>query len=111
MSFRPIRIEFTLDGAGIYHDPVEPMHLDALLYWVLIGFKSRCGVPGRDEEPTEISMPFKRWRIGGAWGWHASALFPVGQTMGPAQRGHGCPSRPYTASLSLYSPDLPSVRR
>lgn len=77
MALRPIRIEFILDGSGVYYDPAEPPHLDALLCWALAPMHTGTNEPpGRNEEPMEIPLPLGKWHMGGAWGWCASALFP-----------------------------------
>jgi len=79
MPNKPLKIAFTLDGTGLYYDPREPLHLDALLAWSLAPY--HCGggeAPSRDEEPIDIPLPLESWHIGGAWGWKASALFPDG---------------------------------
>lgn len=75
---KPIRIIFHLDGAGIYWDPNEPIHLDGVLAWCLAPYHTDGDPPGRNEEPIDIPVPLRKWRIGGQWGWHASALFPEG---------------------------------
>lgn len=78
--FRPLKITFYLDGTGIYYDFYEPIMLDALLAAALCRFHVHGEPPGRDEEPFDVPLPLKRWKIEGTWGWHASALFPDGST-------------------------------
>lgn len=78
MSVRPLRVVFHLDGSGIYYDPNEPTHLDGILAWCLAPYYTDGEPPARNEEPVEIPLPLRKWRIDGQWGWHASALFPEG---------------------------------
>jgi hypothetical protein len=81
MSLKPLKITFDLDGTGVYYDRNEPLHLDALLAWALAPFHCKRGeVPTRDSEPTDIPLPLGKWHMNGVWGWHASALFPEGET-------------------------------
>ena len=79
MSIKPLRVIFRLDGSGVCFDPCEPIHLDALLAWCLAPMHTTGEPPARDEPPQDIPLPLCKWRIGGEWGWHASALFPVGE--------------------------------
>lgn len=76
MPLKPIEIVFELDGSGLYYDPIEPLHLDALLAWCLAPFHFKGDAPARDEEPADIPLPLGRWRTDDTWGWCASALFP-----------------------------------
>jgi len=78
---RPLKITFNLDGTGIYYNPHEPMHLDALLSWALMPFHRQKGdeAPTRDSKPIDVPLPLGKWHIGGEWGWCASALFPDGE--------------------------------
>ena len=78
--FQPLKITFTLDGTGIYYDPLEPIMIDGLLAAALCRFHVHGEPPARDEEPKDIPLPLKKWNIGGEWGWHASALFPTDAT-------------------------------
>ncbi|MBI5056977.1 MAG: hypothetical protein HZB61_10225 [Nitrospirae bacterium] len=80
MSYKPMKITFHLDGTGLYYDPSEPIHLDALLAWGLAPFHCKGEPPGRDEEPFDIPLPLAKWHMNGTWGWKASALFPDGDT-------------------------------
>ncbi len=82
MSIQNLKITFHLDGTGVYYDPYEPIHLDALLAWALMPFHRQKGsqAPTRGEEPIDVPLPLDKWRIGGTWGWKASALFPEGAT-------------------------------
>jgi CRISPR type IV-associated protein Csf3 len=70
------KVTFHLDGTGIYYDPNEPIHLDALLVWALapMQFHNRC--LSRSDKPDDISIPLMRSKINGYNIWHASALFP-----------------------------------
>jgi len=78
--FRNLKITFELDGTGIYYDPCEPIMLDSLLAAAVSRWHVHGEPPARDEEPLDIPLPLKKWHIDGEWGWHASALFPVGDT-------------------------------
>lgn len=78
--FRPVKVTFTLDGTGVYYDQAEPIMLDSLLSACLCRFHVHGEPPSRDEEPFDVPLPLKRWSCNGTWGWHASALFPDGET-------------------------------
>ncbi|MGH8018660.1 MAG: hypothetical protein ACREIA_10260 [Opitutaceae bacterium] len=80
MSLRPIKVTFHLDGTGLYYDPAEPLMLDGILCAAVVRWHAHGEPPARDEAPVEIPLPLARWKRGGAWGWHASALFPDGAT-------------------------------
>lgn len=80
MSMRPLRVTFHLDGTGLYYDPAEPLMLDGILAAAAARHHVHGEPPGRDEEPFDIPLPLQRWELGGTWGWHASALFPDGET-------------------------------
>lgn len=80
MNYKPIRITFHLDGTGVYYDPTEPIHLDALLAFGIAPFHCKGEAPTRNEEPCDIPLPLEKWHIGDSWGWCASALFPDGET-------------------------------
>lgn len=80
MSLKPLKVTFYLDGTGVFFDPFEPLHLDALIGWALASFYCKGGALGRDDNPYDIPLPLSKWRIGDIWGWHASALFPEGKT-------------------------------
>lgn len=73
-----LKITFYLDGTGVYYNPVEPIHLDALMAWCLMPYHKpkNTDPPNRDEKPFEIDLPFQKWEIQNNWGWMASALFP-----------------------------------
>lgn len=80
MSYKPMKIIFHLDGTGVYYDPAEPIHLDALLAWGIAPFHCKGEAPTRDEEPFDIPLPLEKWKLNNSWGWCASALFPDGDT-------------------------------
>lgn len=82
MSLNPLKITFHLDGTGLYYDPYEPIHLDALLAWALMPFHRQKGdnPPTRESQPIDVPLPLGKWQIGNHCGWHASALFPEGDT-------------------------------
>jgi hypothetical protein len=84
--FRPLTITFHLDGTGVYCDPIEPIMLDALLAAALCRFHVHGDPPARDEEPFDVPLPLRKWQAGGAWGWHASALFPDGAATSSMQQ-------------------------
>lgn len=71
-----LQITFHLDGTGVYYDPYEPIHLDALLAWALVPFQAASKNIARSDIPDEIELPLTRWKINNFWGWKASALFP-----------------------------------
>lgn len=77
MTERNLKITFRLDGTGVYYDPTEPPMLDAIMACIRARHYVHGDPPGRDEKPDEIPIPFKKWAINGAWGYHASALFPL----------------------------------
>lgn len=74
MNFKVI---FQLDGCGTYYDPNEPIHLDALLAWILTPMQSVQRGLQRDEKPDDIRLPLLEESIGGSKVWKASALFPT----------------------------------
>jgi hypothetical protein len=69
-----------MDGSGVFFNPDEPIHLDALLSWALMPFHYKGEPPGRDDRPLDVPLPLGKWHKNGEWGWHASALFPDGET-------------------------------
>lgn len=71
------KVTFHLDGTGLYFDANEPIHLDALLAWVLAPKQNKRHLE-RSEEPSDISLPLKRYDVpeSNSWVWHASALIP-----------------------------------
>ena len=79
--FSPLRVTFRLDGSGVYYDPAEPLMLDGILAAACSIHHTHGEPPSRDEEPDDIPLPIRRWEIAGTWGWHASALFPEGDTV------------------------------
>ncbi len=81
MSLSNLKITFHLDGTGLYYDPYEPIHLDALMAWALMPFHRQKGdeAPTRNSEPIDVPLPLGKWHINGHWGWCASALFPEGE--------------------------------
>lgn len=77
--FRPLKVTFKLDGTGVYHNPADPIHLDALLsLCASIHFKQEQ--ISRADVPVDFSIPCARWKMGGTWGFRCSALFPEGPT-------------------------------
>ena len=73
------KIIFHLDGSGVYFDPNEPMHLDALLAYCLAPHHKSVGATlTRGDVPDHIPLPLMQATIRGHKIWHASALFPVG---------------------------------
>lgn len=73
------KITFCLDGTGVYYDPNEPIHLDALLAWVLAPHQGLRHVD-RSTSPGRARLPLMATRIDGHEIWRASALFPEGYT-------------------------------
>lgn len=71
-----LQIIFYLNGEGIYYDPAEPLHLDALLAWVFVGKYVKFDSIGKSDKPFDTPLPIEKWKINGYWGWKASALFP-----------------------------------
>jgi len=70
------KVIFELDGTGIYYDPNEPLHLDALLAWALAPMQTDRYDIDRSDTPDDIQIPLLRSTIHGVKVWHASALFP-----------------------------------
>jgi hypothetical protein len=70
------KVTFELDGTGIYYDPNEPPHLDALLAWALAPMQTDRRDIDRSDPPDDIKIPLLRSTIYGVKVWHASALFP-----------------------------------
>lgn len=70
------KVIFGLDGTGMYHDPYEPIHLDALIVYALAPFYNTGEPPSKEEQPMEIPLPLQKWTIGDHWGWKASVLLP-----------------------------------
>jgi len=76
-----LKVTFDLDGTGIVYCAAEPIHLDALLGYALASYHVTGPPPDRDERPTDIPLPLKRWKWRKnpkMWGWAASALIPEG---------------------------------
>jgi len=73
------KITFHLDGSGVYYDPNEPIHLDALLAWALAPHQGIRHLD-RSTKPDLVRLPLMMTEINGHKVWRASALFPVGQT-------------------------------
>lgn len=72
------RITFHLDGSGVYFDPANPIHLDALLAWCLAPMQGARRNIGRGDAPDDIQLPLLRSMVNGHAVWHASALFVAG---------------------------------
>lgn len=77
-----LKITFHLDGTGIYYDPVNPIHLDALIQWALVPMRVPVEHrnPARDEEPYYFGLPIKSEEINGERVYRASSLIPEGST-------------------------------
>jgi len=69
------KVTFNLDGCGIYYDPLDPIHLDALLAWALAPAQTDDECLMRGDTPDYIILPLNRSKINGHDVWHASALF------------------------------------
>lgn len=76
-----LKITFELDGTGIVLYPNYPIILDALMAWVVAGRDKKLKPVTRNGSPYEIMLPLKKWKKGGVWGWHASALFIEGNSI------------------------------
>lgn len=72
------KVTFHLDGTGVYYDPSEPLHLDALLAFALSKIHCKNVDITRDDTPDEIPLPLMKQHFGPEWVWCASALFPEG---------------------------------
>lgn len=73
---RCCRIIFHLDGSGIAYDPYEPLHLDALLAWVLSPMHRTTVGLSRSDVPDDIPLPVAILNVGSTWVWQASAIMP-----------------------------------
>lgn len=102
MIFKTI---FHLDGTGIYYDPWEPIHLDALICRFIAPRQGIHDHPGRDDIPTPVDLPLKRCDIGDHWIWCASALLPEGPE-GEDLQFWRCRFRSNRADLTAGSPNL-----
>lgn len=71
------KVIFQLDGAGVYVDQNEPIHLDGLLAWALTPMQSTRRGLERGDAVDDIRLPLLESTIHGVKVWHASALFPV----------------------------------
>jgi len=78
MSAPHLKITFELDGSGIYYDPAEPIHLDALMAVELATIQYGHRHLTRSDVPDDVRLPLCRRHIGDTWVWCASALFPAG---------------------------------
>lgn len=72
------KVVFNLDGAGVYYDPSEPIHLDALLSWTLAPRQRVHQHLSRDDDPKTVFLPLMRHKAESGWFWKASALLPEG---------------------------------
>ena len=72
------KVTFHLDGSGLIYDINEPLHLDALLAWVLAPRQKIHQHLGRDDIPEGVKLPLMRETIGKHWVYKASALLPEG---------------------------------
>lgn len=75
-----LKITFRLDGAGLYYDPDEPIHLDALVAWALAPIHCKTSDITRADVPEEFPMPLAQTSFNAERVWRASALFPEGVT-------------------------------
>ena len=74
------KVTFHLDGSGICYDPNEPLHLDALLAWVLAPRQKIHQHLGRDDIPEEVKLPLMKYSFDDCFVFKASALLPEGDT-------------------------------
>jgi len=98
------KITFNLDGTGVYFNPNEPVHLDALLTWVLAPRQGQRDLR-RDQIPGLVKLPLMRNHIGGEWVWAASALMPEGPAEESIQYWRKR-FRQFRAELTEGSPNL-----
>jgi len=75
------KVTFHLDGTGIYYDPYEPIHLDALLAYLLAPMQCKNRNLGRDDTPEDVRLPLLEEAVNGHTIWRASALFPEGDSV------------------------------
>ena len=73
------KVTFHLDGTGIIYNQCDPIHLDALLCWIVAPFQRAKKDLRRDDKPDDIKIPLLRSEIQGELVWHASALFTEGK--------------------------------
>ena len=73
-----MKVTFHLDGTGVYYDPNEPIHLDALLGWVIARRQNLKPIEAH-EEPEEMQLPLMQENFGEVFVWCASALFLDGR--------------------------------
>ena len=71
-----LEIIFHLNGTGVYYNPGEPIHLDALMAWVEIPKFVELDNIQKSDKPFDVPLPLEKWEINGQWVWKASALFP-----------------------------------
>lgn len=102
--FRPLKVTFRLDGTGIYHNPADPIHLDALLC-LCASLHHKENQITRGDAPEDFPIPCAKWQMGGQWGWKCSALFPEGPNGESIEylRKRFCQDR---ADLTSGSPNL-----
>jgi hypothetical protein len=74
--YNNLKITFFLNGEGLCYDPAEPLHIDALLAWLLIPYHTKLDNITKDDVPFDVSLPLEKWEMNEEWGWKASALFP-----------------------------------
>jgi len=81
-EFKPFKVTITIGSNGMYYDPNEPPHLDAIIDWCL----RPCKIE-KDEDvfekgimPKQIGLPLKVATIKGLRVFHASAFFPEGKS-------------------------------
>jgi hypothetical protein len=74
------KITFNLDGTGVYINPTDPIHIDALLSWVMTPLKIEKDkrIFDRDSVPDKIPIPITMGEINGHRIFCASALSPEG---------------------------------
>ncbi|GBL46271.1 hypothetical protein SFMTTN_2084 [Sulfuriferula multivorans] len=75
-----LKITITLDGTGLYYDPSEPIHIDALIAWALAPIQATQRNLSRDDLPEALRLPISKRSAGNTWVYAASALFPEGET-------------------------------
>jgi len=75
---RNFKISFYLDRTGIFLDPFEPVHLDALVQYC-VAIEENLPEIERGDVPDFVELPLKKSHIKGSTIWNASVLFPFSQ--------------------------------
>jgi CRISPR type IV-associated protein Csf3 len=105
LSVAMIRAAASPDAPRLLRWLRDQAKLVTMLAAAVCRFHIHGEAPTRDEAPMDVPLPLARWKIGGEWGWRASALFPEGQTAESLQywRKRFCQGR---VELTEGSPNL-----